>query len=399
MPNVPTGPTPRERALTALSHHEPDRVPVDFLATARIWDQLIERFALEPPPDVDAAFVDPDREAVLRRLEVDLRVLSYDMFCSPPEWVVDGGTVDWWGSLDRSTPNRMWRRRNPDDTNHDIWGAHRRTVSHAFGSYDEHASWPLQHAERVSDLDGHPWPEPDWWDFSPLPRLLQEMDAAGEHHVRFRIGSVFEIAWQLRGMEEFLIDLALNPEIPEAIMSRITEVHLENLRRVLDLAGDRLDLVYFYDDVAAQASLLISPDTWRRQVRPHHARLVELAHSRGVPVMYHCDGAIAPLLPELIELGIDVLNPIQPGTSEMEPRRLKDEFGNRLTFHGGIDIIELLPRCTPEEIATEVRKVVDVLGEDGGYVLCSSHHIQPDTPVENVLGMYDPAVRYRAASR
>ena len=192
------------------------------------------------------------------------------------------------------------------------------------------------------------------------------------------------------------MDLMIAPEIPRSIMNRIADVHVENTRRVLDLLGDRLDLVYFYDDVAAQTSLLISPETWRAEVRPHHQRLVELAHGRGVPVMYHCDGAIDPLIPELIELGIDVLNPIQPGTAGMEARRLKEAFGDRLAFHGGIDIVDVLPHGTPEAVAAEVSRQVEVLGQGGGYVLCSPHHIQPDTPIDNVIAMYDTSLRYRS---
>ena len=387
--------TARERTRIALAHSEPDRVPADLLATPQIWDRLIDRLEVEPDPDLPREYVDPEREAVLHRLEIDLRVLSYDMFCEPPERL-SGGAVDWWGSLDRSTPNRMWRRRNTDGTTNDVWGAVRRTVTNELGAYDEFARWPLQRVERPSDLDGHPWPEPDWWDFSGLPELVRRLDAAGECHLRYRIGSVFETAWQLRGMQELLMDLMIAPEIPRSIMNRIADVHVENTRRVLDLLGDRLDLVYFYDDVAAQTSLLISPETWRTEVRPHHQRLVDLAHSRDVPVMYHCDGAIDPLIPELIELGIDVLNPIQPGTAGMDARRLKREFGDRLAFHGGIDIVEVLPHGTPEAVAAEVARQVEVLGQGGGYVLCSSHHIQPDTPIDNVIAMYDTSLRYRS---
>jgi uroporphyrinogen decarboxylase len=112
--------------------------------------------------------------------------------------------------------------------------------------------------------------------------------------------------------------------------------------------------------------------------------------------MYHCDGAVYPLIPDLIDLGVDVLNPIQPGARGMDPRRLKDEFGDRLAFHGGIDIAGVLPGGTPAEVAAEVRARVDVLGRGGGYILCGSHHVQPGTPVENVLAMLDPALRYRS---
>jgi uroporphyrinogen decarboxylase len=381
---------------TALRHEEPDRVPVDFLATPEVWRKLIDQLDPDTTGIEPAEFVEPAREAVLRHFEVDTRLLSYDMFCAPPASIVpEGSTVDWWSSLDRSTPNRMWRRRNPDGTNHDIWGCHRQRVEHGFGAYEEFATWPLQSAESVADLEQHAWPEADWWDFSPLPAILDALDAGGVRHVRFRIGSVFEIAWQLRGMQEFLIDIAINVEIPRYIMRRLTDVYVENTRRVLELAGDRIDMVYFYDDVATQNSLMISPDTWRAEVRPLHARLTELAREYGVPVMYHCDGAIYPLISELIDLGVDLLNPIQPDAKGMEAQRLKDEFGDRLSFHGGVDILRILPQGTVDEVRGEVRRLVDTLGRGGGYVLCSSHHIQPDTPIENILAMYEVALRYR----
>lgn len=386
----------RERVQAALRHDEPDRVPVDFLATPEVWGKLIAELGPSADGVGPAEFIEPEREALLRHFEVDTRVLSYDMFCTHPDALVpEGAHVDWWGGLDRSTPNRMYRLRQPDDTTLDIWGCHRQKVEHGFGAYEEFATWPLQQAESVADLERHPWPEPDWWDFSPLPAILAEMDEAGVKHVRFRIGSVFEIGWQLRGMQEFLIDLAINTEIPRFIMGKLADVYVENTRRVLELVGDRLDMVYFYDDVATQNSLMISPDTWRDEVRPHHARLTELARAHDVPVMYHCDGAIYPLIPELIELGIDLLNPIQPDAKGMEAQRLKDEFGERLAFHGGVDILRILPRGTVDEVRAEVARLVDTLGRGGGFVLCSSHHLQPDTPVENIVAMYDTALRYR----
>src|SRR5262249_10609646 len=231
--------TSRERVLTSLRHEEPDRVPVDFLATPDVCGKLVDRIRPDTSNVGATELIEGDREAILRHFEVDTRVISYDMFCRPS----DESNVEWWSALDRSTPNRMWRRRLADGTTLDIWGCHRQRVEHGFGAYEEFASWPLRSSTCVDDLRSHPWPEPDWWDFSPLPALLDELDP---YHVRFRIGSVFEVGWQLRGMQEFLIDLAIQPEIPTYIMERLTDVYVENLRRVLDLAGDRLDMVYFY---------------------------------------------------------------------------------------------------------------------------------------------------------
>jgi uroporphyrinogen decarboxylase len=388
--------TPRERVAQSLRHVEPDRVPTDFLATPEIWKRLNDLLQLEPAAPELAEYIDPEREAIMRHFEIDMRLLSYDMFCRPPESrMAPGAVVDWWGTMNRSTPNRMWRQRLEDGTLLDIWGTHGKIVYNQFGGYEEFASWPLSFASGVEELKQHPWPEPDWWDFTPLPELVRKLDPEQKYWLRFRIGSVFEIAWQLRGMQEFLIDLAANPEIPHYIMSRLGEVYVENTRRVLDLIGDRLDMVYFYDDVATQNSLMISPDMWRSYVRPHHARLVDLAHARGLKVMYHCDGAIYPLIPALIDLGIDLLNPIQPDAKNMDGRKLKREFGDRLAFHGGIDINHTLPQGTPDEVRAEVRDRVQNLGQGGGYVMASSHHIQPDTPVENILAMYETELRYR----
>lgn len=386
--------SPRQRVKTALRHETPDRVPVDFLATPEIWQRLVDHLQPDEHAVGASEFFNPAWEAVLRHLEVDCRVLSYDQFFAPPESLIrPGATVSWWDALSRSTPNRMWRQRTADGDYFDLWGHHLHIVKNPSGAHEQFASWPLQAASSVAELKNHPWPEPDWWDFSPLPDLIRQLDAHQEYHVRFRIGSVFEVAWQLRGMQEFLMDLSLKPEIPTYIMERLTDVYVENTKRVLDLVGKRLDMVYFYDDVATQIALMISPEMWRKYVRPHHERILEVAKAYGMPVMYHCDGAIYPLIPALIEMGVDLLNPVQADAAGMDPQRLKDEFGDRLCFHGGIDIIKTLPRGTVDEVKAEVAERIRVLGQDGGYILASSHHIQSDTPLENVLAMYDLANR------
>jgi len=382
--------SPRARVLTALQHQQPDRLPVDFLATPEIWRRLQEHFGVASRPLTDADFFDPAWETILQRFAVDCRLISYDQFCRPPESaMLPGATVDWWNALSRSTPNRMWRQDLPDGTSRDIWGHVIRIVNNPTGAYEEFAVWPLAAASSVEDLKHHPWPDPDWWDFTPLRNLLATYDAQNEYHLRFRIGSVFEIAWQLRGMQEFLMDLVNQPEIPQYIMERLTELYVENTRRVLELAGDRLDMVYFYDDVATQQNLMISARMWRRVIKPLHQRIIDVAKAHGVPVMYHCDGALYPLLPELIDMGVDVLNPVQADAAGMDPQRLKDEFGDRLSFHGGIDIIKTLPKGRVADVKAEVAERRRVLGKNGGYILASSHHIQSDTPLENVFAMYD----------
>ena len=392
--------TSRERVKTALRHEQPDRVPVDFLATPEIWHRLAERMQPDVAAVGNSEHFDPSWEAIMRELQIDLRTLSYDQFCSPPQSALRAGAkVSWWDAMGRSLPNRMWRQATSDGDIYDIWGRHFRVEQVPTGAYEALAGFPLEPATSLEEVKQFPWPEPDWWDFSPLPEVLRQLDAHQEYHLRFRIGSIFEVAWQLYGMEKFLMDLAVDPTIPAYIMERLTDVYVEITRRALDAAGGRLDMVYFYDDVATQESLLMSRRMWSKVIRPRHEQLIEVAKARGVGVMYHCDGAIAPLIPELIDMGIDLLNPVQADAAGMDPAHLKAEFGDRLSFHGGIDIIETLPKGTPEDVQAEVRERIEVLGCDGGYILASSHHIQSDTPLENVFAMYDLDLRYRDDSR
>ncbi len=386
--------THQERVRAAIRHQVTDRSPCDFLATAEVWDKMVKHYQPDPTGLQDMYWLQPEREAILRMLDVDCRLFSYDMFCDPPEETIKpGAKVDWWSSLSRSTPNRMWRQVMPDGTLYDIWGGHRKIEAHSFGHYETHVNWALGHATSIGDLKKHPWPSPDWWDFSKLPAMIDRLQQDGPFHMRFRLGSFFEEAWGLRGLEQFMLDIALEPAIPAYIMDRLLEVHLENLKTVLELAGDKLDMIYTYDDVATQNSLLISLPHWRKLVKSRHQQILDLIHSYGKLAMYHCDGAVAPLIPELIEMGVDVLNPIQPDSKGMDPAGLKTQYGQQLTFHGGVDIIKTLPQGSPEQVKKEVRARVKVLGQGGGYIMCSAHHIQPDTSLENILAMYDPALR------
>ena len=379
----------KDRVLCALRHEIPDRVPVDFLATPEIWDKLVAHFQPDTGAIDTGGYFSAAREAVLRLLEVDCRLLSYDIFCNPPESALKpGARIDWWNSLARSTPNRMWRQDVPDGSSYDIWGHHTRIAKNATGSYEEYASWPLAGAATVEELSRFAWPEPDWWDFSKVREAAQKANPDHRCHMRYRVGTVFEGAWQLRGMEQFMVDLASEPDIPNYILDRMTDVIVENTRRALTEAGDQIDIIYFYDDVGAQENLMISKAMWRRYIRPRHEKIIEVAKSFGKPVMYHCDGAIYGLVDELIKMGVDVLDPIQPNAKDMDPARLKNEFGTRLSFHGGIDIVTTLPHGTPQQVAAEVQDRVHVLGENGGYIMSSAHHIQSDTPLENVLEMY-----------
>jgi len=366
--------TSRKRVNRALRFQRPDRTPRDFAAVPAVWQRLAEHFGVT------------DRRVVLQRLGVDCRVVSYDSFCRCPD--VEAKQVDMAASLERSSTGDMWRVWEADGTNRDIWGAHRQRIADAFGQHEHFASYPLASAETVEDLGRYPWPAPGWWHFDALRTAIDRLNESGACHLRYRVGSVFETAWSLYGFERFQIDLATHPEMPLYVMERIAEVHLENLRRVLELAGDLIDLVYFYDDVATGDGLLISPKMYERYLQPFHQRLIDQAKQFNKPTMLHCCGAVYSLIPRWIDMGLAVLNPIQPLARQMEPERLAAEFGGRIAFHGGVDIQELLSKASPAGVRERVKYLSELLGRQGGYILAGSHHLQADTPLENILAMY-----------
>jgi uroporphyrinogen decarboxylase len=372
----------------------PDRLPVDFFAVPEVWQRLVSELRVGGNAPGVADVFDSRWEQVLRHLDVDCRVVSYDQFCCPPESMREkGSAVEWWDVPGRSTPARMWRQRAASaDITRDAFGRQFKRVSLPRGAYEENVP-ALADAQTVADLRKHPWPDPSWWDFTGLGPAIRLMNRSGPYHVRFRAGSVFEIAWQLMGLDRFLLELASGSDLPGSIMDRLLEVLLAVAAAALDAAGPEIDMLYFYDDVATQQSLMLSPEMWRREIRPRHARLIELAKSRGKQVMYHSDGAIAPLLAELVDMGVDAITPVQTDVPGMEPAGLKRRFGDRLAFHGGIDIVSTLSRGTPDDVRREREESKRVLGESGGWIMASCHHIQADTPLENVSALYELSAR------
>lgn len=364
----------RERVNKAIAFKRLDRTPRDFAAVPEVWKKLSDYFGVE------------DRNEILKCLDVDCRIVSYDSFCQHPG--VDSSQVDAVASMERSSVGGMWRKVEPDGSNRDIWGAHRRRVPHKYGEYDEFVSFPLEDARSVDNLKKYEWPQPDWWSFDNLRSFINELNDSAVYNIRYRVGSVFETSWSLYNFEKFQLDLALNPEMPLYIMKRVAEVHTENLRAVLNIAGDLIDIVYFYDDIASQEGLLISPQMYEKFLQPFHQEIIDIAHSYGKPTMMHCCGSVYSMIERFIDMRLAILNPIQPSAKNMNPEKLAEEFGGRIAFHGGIDVENLLPNASPEQVKEKVEYTTELLGENGGYIIAGSHHIQADVPIKNVLAMY-----------
>jgi uroporphyrinogen decarboxylase len=347
------GLSPWERVEFALARHQPDRVPFDFWAVPEVWAEL-------------RAALDANDQQVLRLLGVDCRMVTTRYVGDKVRRLSDGTTID-------------------------AWGTHRRSVTNEFGTYDEYASHPLAGAERVADVLAWEWASPDDWDVSGVRAQCEQLNDGLRHHLRYEVGGIFEWSWALRGFERFLLDLVENPDVACAIMDRYTDIYIENTQRVIEAAGGMLDMVYTYDDIGTQSGPLMSMRMWRKYILPRHQRLNAAIRAAKYPtkIMYHSCGAVYPFIRAFVdEMGIDVLNPLQPRAAGMDMARIKTEFGDRLSFHGAVDIQHTLPHGTLEEVQSEVIDRCRVLGQGGGYICTSAHYIQADTPLANIIALY-----------
>ena len=374
--------THRERVLAALNHRQPDRVPVDLGGTrvsslsAAAYDRLKSHFGIERETQIidrvmQTAAVD---EAILVALDIDTRAV----LPTPPDDVrdrtlQDGRWMDEWGVI---------RRLSPDGYYYDL------DVS------------PLTEGLGVDDLARYPWPDAK----DPgrcrglrerVRRLRDETDYALVAHAP---GGWVHISQYMRGFEGWYSDLALRPDFAVALMARVRDVTLEMAARFLDEVGDVIDVVATGDDIGAQRGLMVSPGMYRELILPLQREQFRAfrAHT-DAKIFYHTCGDVYPVLADLAEIGVDILNPVQVSAAEMgDTARLKREFGGRLCFWGGIDSTQVLPRGTADDVAQEVERRVRDLGKDGGYVLGAVHNIQPDVPVENILAMVNCAKQVRA---
>ena len=359
----------RERVALALSHKEPDRVPIDYWATPEVTARLLRRFGLAAT------------EELLQRLDVDFRYIEGPAYIGPRPHVHPDGSVE------------------------DHWGVPRVRVSVGSGdratAYQEVVKFPLAGAKSVDDILAYPnWPSPDGFDYRGVRQQVAEARRTGKWVVfmgdRLNRCAQLKPAMYLRGVEQILLDLALQPEIAQALFGRITAFYLEYARRTFEAAGGGIDVFMMGDDFGTQTGPLVSPAMWRRFLRPGFRAFVALARSFGLTVAHHTCGAIEPLIPDLLSCGLDILNPLQPDVAGMDHAQIKRRFGDRLAFHGGISIQSNLPFGTPKNVREEVRERIRTLAPGGGYILCTAHNIQPDTPLANIEALFDA---YRTLGR
>ncbi len=342
-----------ERVCRALNHRSPDRVPFDFWVVPENWKKLQSFFGAG------------SKDELLDILGVDCRILCPDYVGPETEVLEDGSFYSPWGSL-------------------------RKIVRNAYSEYEEYAAFPLAGAESVSEVEQwDKWPDSSFWDWKSLRRAAEKADRAGKRHLRYDVGGIFESAWGLYGLDKFLMDLYLQPEIPMAIMNCYTDIFIRNFRALMESSEDLIDMVYTYDDVATQDGLLMSPEMWRQFILPFHQRLNKAIKEYDVRLIYHSCGAVVPLIDAFRdEMHIDVLNPLQPAAKGMDMAFIKNNFGSTLSFHGGGDLQRTFPFGTVDEVAGEAELLCRTLGRDGGYICASAHYIQADVPMENILSFY-----------
>jgi len=250
----------------------------------------------------------------------------------------------------------------------------------------------------VEEAEKFPWPSPDWFDYSVMPALCAAGGelalAAGATHVQDFINSV---AFG-RGVEQVLLDIAAEDPVFLYVVDRRQRFYLAYIERILAAAKGRIDFVLCGDDFGSQRGLLISPRSFDRLFAARKRELFDLVHAYGAKVSHHCCGSSRALIPRFIECGMDSLQTIQPQAAGMDPYELKREFGGRIALHGAVDVQGWLQRATPRQIEAEVNRLIDEVGSGGGFILGPSHHIQPDTPLENVLAVYRTVARRRGTS-
>jgi uroporphyrinogen decarboxylase len=371
----------KERFLTALNHQTPDRVPLDLggwvtTISEIAYNKLLKKLGIQREREVFdwlRQTVDPE-EDVLKRLCVDTRYVhlgrpkSWSFAPTPTEKGLY--VTDEWGCGFLKTPTTLY--------------------------YNLIYS-PLAN-DGIGDIESYAWPDPR--DPGYLDGVVQRARSLSEDNEYGVIGDFawetwYERAWKLRGMEQFYMDMALNRDFVHALLDKTLGLHLEFLDHVLSACGDYLDVVIQGGDLAGQKTTLMSPADYKEFIKPRQAKAIEFIQKKTkAKIFYHCCGAVASLIPDFIDLGIDILNPVQVRAHGMDAKTLKDKFGDKIAFWGGVDSQQVLPNGTAEDVEAEVRDLIRGMGHGGGLVVCAVHNIQADVPPENVLALYDSVSKW-----
>jgi len=367
----------KQRVLKSLSFIEPDRVPLDIGGTnvtsmhIEIEKELKDYLGFEEKKSIIRSYnqrcVVPD-ERILQYFDSDTRTIYFDESI-PWKTQPDGSFIDEWG---------IGYKLSPD------------------GYYYDHSMHPLKNA-ILEDLDKYKWPDP--YSERRLLGLEKRVEELKSEYCLILEGSrecIFGLASWLRGHEQFYMDLLINQTFAGALMDVLLDYQKKLLGFILGKIGKDIDIVKVADDLGGQNSLLISPEIYRKLIKPRQAELYRFIKNKcNCKILLHTDGAIRDIIPDFIEIGVDILNPIQTSARGMDPVELKKEFGEKVVFWGGgVETQSTLSFGTPEEVEEDVRKKIEVFKKGGGYVFSQIHNIQPKVPIHNILAMYKSFHKY-----
>jgi len=374
--------TPRERIKRAIEHKDIDRVPLDLGATTTTG---IHYFALHNLKKfLNIEICNPEIISIyLQNAKVSEEVKKY--------LHIDTGFIQLRPSL---------KAKFDDIYFYDEWGIKLKkvTLPNNVIAYELNES-PLRDAS-IKDLEKYSWPDP--FEEGRVDGLKEEAEKLHDN-TNYWIGGtigtisgIFELACHLRGIDTFLMDLVMNKEFAKTLLEIITDVQIKKYLRFLDIVDNNIDKASYRDDLATQASTMMSAELYREMIKPFQKKLIYAIKAKNdkLKIFFHCCGSISNLLEDFIEVGIDVINPVQVTAKDMEPKVLKKRFGGRVCFWGAVDTQDLLRNANEEEIRSKVRELIKDLGADSGYVLSAVHNILHDIPPENIYAMYDEAYQF-----
>lgn len=342
--------TSKERVLTAIAHAEPDRVPVNYYGNAGIDRRLREHFGTDD---------------ILAALQVDFRPVNASYI--GPSLHQDEG-----------------------DVKVDDWGVHRRWVEHETGGYWDFCEWPLTNAP-VEEIDAWAMPNPDHFDYSAAAKTAEDLKDFCVCCGHAGWPDVINATGMLRTMEQVLVDLITDDPAGLRLIDRRIAINLEIARRTLEAGRGKFDLLCLGEDLGTQRGPTISLELFRKHLRPRIQPFVDLAGSFNIPVMVHSCGSSSWAFDDFIDMGVAVVETLQPEAADMAPAYLKARFGRRLAFHGCISTAGPLAYGTVQDVARNVRETLEVMMPGGGYVLSPTHSVQDNTPTENILALYEAA--------
>ena len=342
---------PKERWLAVLQRQTPDRIPMDYWGTPEATQKVMAHLGVN------------DFWEMCERLHIDAAISV------SPEYI---------GPKPRE--------------GYDYFGRGYRRMDYGSGVYDEVVHYPLAGFSTIEEVEAnYTWPTPDWFDYSCLHDQLKGKEG---YPVRGGGSEPFYEYTRLRGQEQAYLDMLENPEFLHYCLGKLVDFDYEYTRRIFEQLPGQVTFTYVAEDLGSQQNLLFSPKSIREFFIPGMRRMIELTHEAGAYVFTHSDGSIRKIIPDLIEIGVDTLNPIQWRCKGMERDGLKRDFGTALIFHGGMDNQQTLPFGTVADVRQEVIENIDILGKGGGYILAPCHNIQSVSPAENIVAMYETGYEY-----